>query len=92
MGDWRVRWVVKAAAQVEGVVIVERLDRAATQVEDVEVVSPDDVGWVGRLRCLRGVVVVESTTETERVIVINIVGTVVEIGRMTLKEERSFRV
>jgi len=91
LGDWRIRWVVEAASQVEGVVVVERLARAATPFEDVEAVSPDGVGWVGRLRSLRGVVV-ESTAKTERVIVLTNVGTVVEIGRVTLKEERSFRV
>jgi len=83
LGDWGGRWVVKATTQVEGVVVVkvvEGLDRAATQVKDVEVVRPVVEGGSRKLSYVRGNVVVKRTTETEGVVVVDVVGTVVVVG------------
>ena len=91
LGDWRVRWVVEAASQVEGVVVVERLARAASPFEDVEAVSPGGVGWDGRMRRFRGVVV-ESTAKTEGVIVVHVVRAVVVVSGGSFEETRSIFV
>ena len=49
------------------------------------------MGWIERLFNLRGVVV-ESAAKTQGVIVLVSVEAVVEIGRITLKEESRFCV